>query len=200
MNDVQRKNPLVPRTCELADTPCDTAADCPPGEACLGAGLIDGWRGQVAVNGEWRRFTGPVLDHVGSGDTLAQSIVMEQQLPADGTVRIQADAFARECINSVYGTSLAADLERFGLGKGLVCLGADEAHAAGKIDVSYPGADFGAGPSGSTTYETQSIGGEGGTCSVSTDLLCVVDADCPVGEFCGTTGGAFKLRYTIERF
>jgi hypothetical protein len=198
-NDLQRRAPLVPRTCETSDTPCDTAADCPQGEACLGAGPVDGWRGQAAVNGEWRRFTGAVLDHVDSGDTLAQSIVVEQYLPADGALRVQADAFSRECINTSYGTSLADSLARLGLVKGLVCLGADESHAAGKIDVSSPGPDFGAGPGGSTTYETRSVGGEGGTCSVSTGELCVVDDDCPAGELCNVTGGAFTLRYTIER-
>lgn len=198
-NDLQRKNPLVPRTCETADTPCATEADCPSGEACLGAGPIDGWRGQVAVNGEWRRFTGPVLDQVDSGATLAQSIVTEQFLPAGGALHLQADAFSRECINSAYGQPLSAGLERLGLIKGLLCLGADESHAAGKIDVSYPGPDFGAGVSGSTTYETQSVGGEGGACSISTDQLCVVDEDCAAGEFCNATGGAFALRYTIER-
>ena len=48
-------------------------------------------------------------------------------------------------------------------------------------------------------YETVSTGGEGGNCSMSTALQCVVDGDCPSGETCVTTGGAFSLRYRIER-
>jgi len=48
-------------------------------------------------------------------------------------------------------------------------------------------------------YETVSSGGEGGNCSTSTTLTCVVDDDCPSGEMCQTTGGAFSLRYRIER-
>ena len=48
-------------------------------------------------------------------------------------------------------------------------------------------------------YETVSSGGEGGSCSVTTANLCVVDADCPSGESCITTGGAVSLRYRIER-
>jgi hypothetical protein len=30
-------------------------------------------------------------------------------------------------------------------------------------------------------------------------MLCVADEDCPSGETCATTGGAFRLRYTIEK-
>jgi hypothetical protein len=29
--------------------------------------------------------------------------------------------------------------------------------------------------------------------------MCVVSDDCPSGESCITTGGAFALRYRIER-
>jgi hypothetical protein len=196
-NDLQRAAPLVPRTCSIADTPCDIDADCPSGETCLGAGPVKGWRGQVAVNGEWRRFSGPELDEVVDGSIVPQSIVVDQFLRAGGTLRIQGDAFARECIQTAYANSLATELQHFGLTKGLVCLGADEAHAAGKLDVTYPGPDFGAA-AGTQTYETQSTGGEGGTCAITTDMLCVVDADCP-GETCNTTGGAFRLRYTIDK-
>jgi len=198
-NDLQRATPLVPRTCSGADTPCDAEADCPPGESCFGEGPVKGWRGQVAVNGEWRRYSGPALDDVVDGSVVPQAITYEQYLPADGALRVQADAFARECINSAYAHSLADGLKRYGLTKGLICLGGDESHAAGRIDVTYPGPDFGAGPGGTQTYETQSTGGEGGRCSLTTEMLCVVDTDCPSGETCATTGGAFRLRYTIER-
>ena len=52
---------------------------------------------------------------------------------------------------------------------------------------------------GTQTYETQSTGGEGGACSLTTGMLCVVDTDCPSDETCTTTGGAFRLRYTIDK-
>src|SRR5262249_31261463 len=97
-------------------------------------------------------------------------------------------------IDTAYGHSLADGLKRLGLNKGIVCLGGGTQHAAGGIDVTYPGPDFGAG-----THETQSTGGEGGRCSITTSTLCVVDADCPSGETCARTGGAFRLRYTIEK-
>jgi hypothetical protein len=198
-NDLMRATPLIPRTCSVSDTPCDVAADCPAGEQCLGEGPVHGWHGQANVNGEWRRFSGPELDTVTDGSIVPQSIVLDQYLPAGGALAVHADAFARECIDTAYAHSLADGLARYGLLKGIQCLGADEAHSGGAVDVSYPGPDFGAGPSGTQTYETQSVGGEGGACSTTTSMLCVVDADCPGGETCVTTGGAFRLRYTIEK-
>jgi hypothetical protein len=98
----------------------------------------------------------------------------------------------------MYGKSLATDLAVLGFGKGIGCL-ASEARNPGQIDLAYPGPDFGAGTSGTMAYETVSMGGVGGHCSTSADLLCTVDADCPSGETCATTGGAFGLRYRIER-
>jgi hypothetical protein len=192
-NGLMRKIPLVPRTCSTSDTTCSTDADCPAGESCFGAGPVDGWGGQVAVNGEWRRFAEVPLAHAATGDVIPQSITFDQYLPADGTLRVQADAFARDCIDTAYGQPLADGLTRLGLSKGIICLGAGTAHPAGKVDVTYAGPDFGAG-----TAEPQSTGGEGGHCSITTDTLCVVDPDCPGGETCTTTGGAFRLRYAIE--
>jgi hypothetical protein len=197
-NDLMRAAPLVPRTCEIAGTPCDTAADCPAGEHCWGEGPVHGWGGQVAVNGEWRRFSGSDLDTVADGDVIGQAITYDQYLAPDGELRVQADAFSRECINTRYGQSLASGLDRLGLQKGIICIGADESHSGGAIDEMYAAPDFGSGPFGTQTYETESSGGEGGHCSVTTSTLCVVDDDCP-GETCTTTGGAFRLRYTIEK-
>jgi hypothetical protein len=45
----------------------------------------------------------------------------------------------------------------------------------------------------------QSVGGEGGHCSMTTAQGCVVTADCPSGESCIATSGAFTLQYRIER-
>jgi len=71
-------------------------------------------------------------------------------------------------------------------------------HYAGTVDATYAGPDFGA-PGGVADYELPSVGGEGGTCSLTTTTKCVVDADCLAGESCVTTGGAFSLQYRIER-
>ena len=105
---------------------------------------------------------------------------------------------AHECVDTLYGKSLAVDLGSFGFVKGLNCLNST-AHVPGSIDATYPGPDFGAGPGGSADYETTSVGGQGGHCSLTTGLACLVSDDCPSGESCVTTGGAFALRYRIER-
>jgi hypothetical protein len=68
----------------------------------------------------------------------------------------------------------------------------------GAFDITLPGPDFGSGGS-STSYVTSSIGGDGGTCSSTMSQLCLTDDDCPAGETCVTTGGAFKLHYTIKK-
>jgi hypothetical protein len=190
-NALQPAVPAAPKACSTAATPCVTPADCPAGESCLGVGPVRSWQLQAAVDGEWQELAG--LSSVSTGDVVRQSLGWDQYLPPDGALRLLANGVGHECIDVMYGQSLAADLAILGLNEGLACLGS-VAHAAGAIDVSYPGPDFGAGD-----HETASTGGEGGHCSVDAGLLCVVDADCPSGETCAQTGGAFALRYRIER-
>ena len=79
---------------------------------------------------------------------------------------------------------------------GATCLNT-ESHNIGTFDVDLPGPDYGSGGS-SATHVTQSVGGDGGHCSVSTDRPCLVDADCP-GQSCVVTGGSYKLHYTITK-
>lgn len=196
-NALQPGTPSVPRTCSVSDTtPCTTAADCPSGEQCFGVGPIKTWNLQVAVNGQWQELTG--LDTVDTGDTIPQGLVFDQDLPAGGSVHILANGAAHDCIDSMYGKSLAAGLVELGLGKGLVCL-ASSARRPGDVDVTYAGPDFGAGSGGSMIHAITSTGGAGGSCSVTTGMLCVVDADCPSGESCNQTGGALTLDYHVER-
>jgi hypothetical protein len=197
-NALQLATPIAPRTCSVnTSVPCTTAADCPSsGEQCWGLGPVKAWHVEAAANGEWQELEG--LDSVDTGDVVPQTIVYDQYLPAGGAVRIQSDGVARECVDTLYDKSIATDLAAFGFTKGLACLNST-AHGAGQIDVTYPGPDFGAGPGGSTEYETASTGGQGGHCSGATTQLCTVGADCPMGESCVTTGGAFSLRYRIER-
>jgi len=191
-NALRPAEPVAPKTCSTSDTvPCASAADCPAGESCLGVGPVRSWSMQAAVNGEWQEFTG--LASVETGDVVPQALVYDQYLPPDGTLHLIAQGVAHECIDALYGKSLATDLTEVGFNKGVACL-ASTARSPGDLDVTYAGPDFGAGD-----HETASTGGEGGHCSLTTGLLCVVDADCPSGESCTRTGGASALRYRIER-
>ncbi len=194
-NALQPVTPSVPRTCSVSDTPCDTEADCPSGESCFGAGPVKSWRGQVAVNGEWTELTG--LDDVDSGASFPQAIVVDQYLPDDGSLHVEAVTRAHECINTMYAKSLAEGLVELGFNKGVICL-ATEARDPGAIDVTYGAPDFGSG-GGSMDHETVSVGGRGGHCSATTAQLCTLDADCPSSETCIETGGAYSLRYRIEK-
>ena len=51
----------------------------------------------------------------------------------------------------------------------------------------------------SASYVTQSMGGEGGSCSTTASQLYLTDADCPGGEMCNVTGGSYRLHYSISR-
>jgi len=195
-NALQPAAPVAPFTCSAADTPCTTAADCPSDETCQGVGTVKSWRMQASVNGEWQEFTG--LGSVDTGAVIPQGLVYDQYLQPGGQLHLVADGKSLECIDALYGKSLALDLVQVGFNKGIGCL-ASVARFPGGFDVTHAGPDFGAGPGGTTDYETVSIGGEGGHCSTSTTLLCTVDGDCPSGESCVTTGGAFTLRYRVER-
>ena len=195
-NALQLANPVAPKTCASNDNPCNTAGDCPSGDSCLGVGPVKSWVMQAAINGEWQELTG--LDTVNTSDVIPQALVYDQYLPATGAVHLEAAGAAHECVDTLYGKSLATDLVQLGFTKGLACLNAT-AHPPGTLDLTYAGPDFGAGGSGSMDYEPVSSGGEGGHCSMTTGLACVVSEDCPSPETCTTTGGAFSLRYRIER-
>jgi hypothetical protein len=195
-NALQLTQAVAPKACSTSNAPCNTSADCPSGQSCWGADPVKSWVLQAAVNGEWQYFSG--LDAVNTGDTIPQTVVYDQYLPANGAVHLEMNGVGHECVDTLYGTSIAVDLMNFGFVKGLLCLNST-AHSAGSIDVTYAGPDFGAGIGGSTDYQTPSVGGEGGHCSITTAQLCVAAGDCPSGESCVTTGGAVTLQYRIER-
>jgi hypothetical protein len=195
-NALQPATPVAPKGCSISNTSCNSSADCPSGESCWGADPVKSWVLQAAVNGEWQFLSG--LDVVNTGDVIPQTVVYDQYLPASAAVHLEMNGASHECVDTLYGKSLAVDLGNFGFVKGLNCLNST-AHVPGTIDVTYPGPDFGAGPGGSADYETTSVGGAGGHCSLTTALTCLVSDDCPSGETCVTTGGAFTLRYRIER-
>jgi hypothetical protein len=194
-NALQPRTPQIPRVCPSNRATCRTSADCPPGDVCQGIGAVKQWRLQVAVNGEWRELSG--LQSVNQGDVIPQSIVYDQYLPADGKLSIFSNGIAEDCINAIFGRSLKQDLSELGFADGLTCLSAAQ-HNAGEVNVTYASPDLGS-RSGVMAYETPALGGDGGSCSVTTDRLCVIDTDCPSTESCSRTDGAFALRYRIER-
>lgn len=194
-NPLKPKTPTVPRTCSASDTPCATTADCPSGEQCFGAGPVNGWRGQISVNGEWAEFKH--LGQVSTPETIGERIVFDQWLPADGKVVIHTEGRSDECIDAMYGRSLGTGLAELGLSKGIACL-ATEARNLGTIDTTFAGPDFGAGSSGSTAHRVQTVNGAAGTCSGSGEL-CAVAEDCPTGESCVAGFAPMVLRFRVQR-
>ena len=194
-NPLQRRTPASPRTCERSGLPCQTSDDCSAGERCFGVGTVKTWHVQANVNGEWQELVG--LDDISAAATISQSLVYDQYLLASGGLRLSSRGAGDDCIGAMFGQSLKRDLAEQGFGNAAQCLLTMGGHDAGIIDVTYPGPEFGSG-AGTAEYETNSVGGEGGTCS-SSGGLCVLDADCPQGETCAGTGGAYALRYRIAR-
>jgi hypothetical protein len=193
-NALQRVHPISPRLCSVGHAPCETNADCAAG-VCRGAGTAKAWHLQVAADGHWTELAG--LESVSAGDVIPQSIRYDEYLPADGALHLEMDGVARECVTSMFGKSLNTDILELGLTNGIACLNSTE-HSAGRIDVRYPGPDFGSG-AGVADYESVSSGGEGGHCSATSLQQCVVDEDCPGIESCVAEGGAVALRYRIEK-
>lgn len=194
-NPLQRRTPASPQVCERSNQPCRSAADCGAGERCFGVGTVKTWHMQANVNGEWQELAG--LDDVDAGETIPQELVYDQYLPADGVLRLNGRGAGDDCIAAMFAKSLRSNIAEQGFGNAAQCLLTMGGHDAGSIDVTYSGPEFGAA-TGMAEYETVSAGREGGTCSSRGDL-CVLDADCPQGEHCAVTGGAYVLRYRIER-
>jgi len=194
-NPLQRVTPLAPKLCGGTGPSCASDADCSGGTSCLGFGPVKEWHLQAAVNGEWKEL--PSLQSVSAGDVIPEHLVWDQYLPEGGAVHFRTDGSARECVSKMFGHSLADDLAQLGFGAGVACLNSTE-HSVGAVDTSFPAPTFGAG-SRSAVHEDVSVGGEGGTCSATPSLQCVVDEDCPATELCNTTGGAMTVRYRIQR-
>jgi hypothetical protein len=198
-------NPLKPVTpavslrkrCSTTTSQDCSATPCPGGETCLTlGGPTPGWQIYLEANGDWREV--PALDTVAAPGMIPLNLVYDLGLLPGDTLHLHATGKSLGCLEAqLYGRSLAADLALYGLFDGATCL-VDMSHDIGSFDLTYNAPDFGAGKP-PISYVTQSVGGDGGHCSTTTGQLCLVDADCPTGETCAETGGAFKLHYTINR-
>jgi hypothetical protein len=200
LNPLKPVNPAVSarqRCSETSSQDC-SAAPCPPGETCRTyGGPIAGWEVFLEANGSWQKLAG--LEGILTATTVPQALHYEEAFPVTGGVlRLHATGHSLDCRESVYGQSIRRDLEIFGITDTLACLQDAESHDIGEFDVSLTPATLPARGK-SASYVTQSVGGEGGSCSTATSQLCLADADCPSGQTCVVTGGSYRLRYTIAR-
>jgi len=195
----------------LTSTQCLQDSDCPTGSHC---DIVDapGWGEYGQVNGDWIQFAG--LDQLGARNqkhpptyplAISQKFKFDEYVAADGTIHIATTGHSLNCIDTLYGQNLIVGLDMYGITLGADCLLNGMDANPGRIDVSFAGPDF-TTPSGTpttctpsgtlVTCTTTSTGGDGGTCT--SGALCISDADCPTGETCTVTSGAFSLTYTLQ--
>ena len=200
LNPLKPVNPAVSQRMRCSETSSQdcSATPCPPGETCRTfGGTIPGWEVFLEANGNWQKLA--ALDGIVAPGTLPQSLLYDEAVPTTGGVlRLHASGHSLDCRESVYGMSIRRDLEIFGPTDTLACLQNAQSHDVGEFDLTLTAAAL--PPRGqSASYVTQSVGGEGGTCSATTSQLCLTNADCPGGETCVVTGGSYRLHYTITR-
>jgi hypothetical protein len=198
-------NPLKPlhpavaakqRCSVTTDRDC-SATPCPEGERCLSlGGPVPGWAVYLEVNGTWQKLAG--LEAGLAPARVPQALRFDVALPPDGALHLHATGRSLDCRETLYGMSLSRILALYGIADdGPACLLADS-HEIGELDLVYPAPDFGSAGH-SADYVTQSVGGEGGSCTGAPGQLCLGDADCPAGDTCVVTGGPYRLHYTITR-
>ncbi|MFQ5667061.1 MAG: hypothetical protein ACE5I7_11590, partial [Candidatus Binatia bacterium] len=200
------------------DQDCKTSV-CVDGSRCLG-GTVPGWLEFVQVNGDWVELPG--LDALGTEAPFAAPPYMQPATPLtikqkarfnefvsgdDGSIHIATTGHSLSCFDPIYGFNLSEDLATLGFTVGAACLANGGNLNPGRVDVTFNAPDF-TTPTGSpttctptgkfTTCSSTSEGGDAGTCSSTTNQLCVFDTDCPMGETCNVTGGAFTLEYRIK--
>lgn len=199
LNPLKAVTPAVPlmMRCSVTTAQDCSVMACPAGEQCLTlGGPTPGWQIFLEANGDWREVPG--LQTIAAPGLIPLDITYKLGLLDADTLHLHASGKSLACLESqLYDRSLANDLALYGLTEGTNCL-IDLSKDIGAFDLNYTGPDFGGGKP-PVSYETQSVGGDGGTCSVTTSQLCLTTADCPVGETCVVTGGAFKLHYTIRK-
>ncbi|HEY6908604.1 MAG TPA: hypothetical protein VI356_04485 [Myxococcales bacterium] len=118
-----------------------------------------GWRVQASVNGDWRSLSG--LENVGPADAGAffpqtRPLAFDLFLGKADALRIGADGVSSNCVDTLFGQSLGADLARFGfdVAKATACLNA-VAEDLGTVSASFSWPRFGARKQ---AYETPSDG------------------------------------------
>jgi hypothetical protein len=199
VNPLKPVTPAVPvrQRCSVTTAQDCSTTPCPSGETCLTlGGPTPGWQIFLEANGDWRELSG--LDAVSAPETIPLHERFLVGLPAGDALHFHATGKSLGCLEAqLYGRSVKKDLALYGFSNGAACL-VDMSKDIGAFDLTLPGPDFGSGGS-ATSYVTQSVGGDGGACSTTTTQLCLTDADCPSGETCVVTGGAFKLHYTITK-
>ena len=201
LNPLKAVTPALParQRCSVTTSQDCSVTPCPVGETCLTlGGPTPGWQVWFEVNGHWQQLPG--LSRVQTPGTIPQNLIYTVGMPAGGTLHLHASGKSLACLEAqLYGQSIARDLTLYGLTDGATCL-TDASKDIGRFDISLSGPDFGSGGS-SMAYVTPSVGGDGGTCSITTTQLCVTDADCPGGpsDTCVVTGGSYKLHYTISK-
>jgi hypothetical protein len=200
VNPLKLVTPVLPLTkrCSVTTSQDCSATPCPAGQTCLSlGGPTPGWQIFFEVNGDWQEVPG--LQAIASPGFIPLNLTYDAGLLAGDTLHMHATGKSLACLESqLYGRSLADDLALYGLTDGATCL-ANTSADIGAFNLSYTGPDFG-GALAPASYVTQSTGGDGGHCLVTTSQLCLADADCPAGESCFPTGGSFKLHYTIKKY
>ncbi len=193
--------------CSIGSKACHVDNDCPKKAACLGGstcagGVTPGWDVFAQVNGDWVQLkkleligaklpflAAPYLKPSPTPLVIPQIFKFDEFVPPDGSIHIASTGHSLNCRDTLYGTNLVDDLTVLGLGTGGSCLAAGS-RDIGQIDLTLAGPDFGTGiaPPGTLVTKTiQSGPGEVGSCSVTTNKLCVSDSDCP--GTCSVTAG-----------
>jgi hypothetical protein len=202
-----------PGTCAGTGKACHSNRECKPTDFCTGAsrcigGVTPGWRVWGEVNGDWAELVGfsqigtqppfqsPPYTQPSTPLVLKQKAKFDEYAPADGSIHIKVSGRSFNCLNSVFGHNLKDLLGFYGVTAGASCLLNGGSHDPGTVDITLNGPDFG----GSGTFSVASSGANAGTCSATTNQLCVSSVDCPSGETCNVTGDAFTLAYTVKVF
>jgi hypothetical protein len=195
-----------------SDQDCPSKTDTCSGESVCIGGLVPGWQLFGEVNGDWIEFVG--LTSIGTVAPFGappyavptaplviplENLTFDEYVPSTGSIHIATTGYSLGCNDAnLYGNNLKNSLSVFGLNLGAACLDQTDPDP-GRLDVTHTGPHFTAAPAGVTCVPPATSGptictataglGNGGTCSITTSRLCVVDADCPAGA-CSNNGAA----------
>ena len=133
-------------------------------------------------------------------------MTFNEYVPSTGTIRIANTGHSLGCNDlNLYGRNVKETAHIYGVTAGAACLGESNPDL-GRLEITHTGPNFGTSVTGATCSQTKGalytctatpIDSEGGTCSITTNRLCVENADCPTGETCQSSP-AWTLTYTIK--